>query len=155
MRYHLTSVRMAIIKRQQTVVKNMQKREPSCTVGRNVNWCSLCGNSIEVPQKIKNRTIIFVVVQSSSSIRLFMTPWTAACQASLSLTISQSLLKFMSIPSVDAIQPSHPLMPSSPSALNLSQHQGLFQWVGCPRQMTNSVLWSSSVVSDSLRPCGL
>ena len=26
----------------------------------------------------------------------------------------------------DAIQPSHPLMPSSPSALNLSQHQGLF-----------------------------
>ena len=29
----------------------------------------------------------------------------------------------------DAIQPSHPLMPSSPSALNLYQHQGLFQWV--------------------------
>ena len=27
----------------------------------------------------------------------------------------------------DAIQPSHPLMPSTPSALNLSQHQGLFQ----------------------------
>jgi len=27
----------------------------------------------------------------------------------------------------DAIQLSHPLMPSSPSALNLSQHQGLFQ----------------------------
>ena len=27
----------------------------------------------------------------------------------------------------DAIQPSHPLMPSSPSALSLSQHQGLFQ----------------------------
>ena len=26
----------------------------------------------------------------------------------------------------DTIQPSHPLMPSSPSALNLSQHQGLF-----------------------------
>ena len=27
----------------------------------------------------------------------------------------------------DAIQPSHPLTPSSPPALNLSQHQGLFQ----------------------------
>ena len=27
----------------------------------------------------------------------------------------------------DAIQPSHPLTPSSPSALNLSQHQGLFK----------------------------
>ena len=29
----------------------------------------------------------------------------------------------------DAIYPSHPLSPSSPSALNLAQHQGLFQWV--------------------------
>ena len=37
----------------------------------------------------------------------------------------------------DAIQLSHPLMPSSPSALNLSQHQGLFQWVLCLHQMTN------------------
>ena len=30
----------------------------------------------------------------------------------------------------DAIQPSCPLLPSSPSAFSLSQHQGLFQWVG-------------------------
>ena len=29
----------------------------------------------------------------------------------------------------DAIQPSHPLLPPSPPVLNLSQHQGLFQWV--------------------------
>ena len=29
----------------------------------------------------------------------------------------------------DAIQPSHPLSPPPPPALNLSQHQGLFQWV--------------------------
>ena len=29
----------------------------------------------------------------------------------------------------DAIQPSHPLLSSSPSALNLSKHQGIFQWV--------------------------
>ena len=36
----------------------------------------------------------------------------------------------------NAVQPSHPLMPSSPSALNLSQHQGLFQWVVCSHQMT-------------------
>ena len=38
-----------------------------------------------------------VVVQSHSHVRLFATPWTAACQASLSLTISWSLPKFMSI----------------------------------------------------------
>ena len=30
----------------------------------------------------------------------------------------------------DAIQPSHPLSPPSPLVLSLSQHQGLFQWVG-------------------------
>ena len=35
----------------------------------------------------------------------------------------------------DAIQPSHPLSPSSP-ALNLSQHQSLFQWVGSLHQVT-------------------
>ena len=32
-------------------------------------------------------------------------------------------------------QPSHLLMPSYSSALNLSQHQGLFQWAGCSHQM--------------------
>ena len=35
----------------------------------------------------------------------------------------------------DAIQPSHPLSSPSPPALNLSQHQGLFQWVGCLHQV--------------------
>ena len=40
---------------------------------------------------------VFVVVQSLSHVRLFVTPWTAACQASLSFTISLSLLKSMSI----------------------------------------------------------
>ena len=35
----------------------------------------------------------------------------------------------------DAIQPSHPLSPLSPPALNLSQHQGLFQWVGSSHQL--------------------
>ena len=34
----------------------------------------------------------------------------------------------------DAIQPSHPLSPPPP-ALNLSQHQGLFQWVGSSHQV--------------------
>ena len=39
-------------------------------------------------------------VQALSRVRLFATPWTAACQASLSITNSQSLLKLMSIESV-------------------------------------------------------
>ena len=41
-----------------------------------------------------------IVVQSLSRVWVFVTPQTAACQASLSVTISQSLLKFMSIESV-------------------------------------------------------
>ena len=39
-------------------------------------------------------------VQSLSHVRLLATPWTAACQASLSITNSRSLLKLMSIKSV-------------------------------------------------------
>ena len=39
----------------------------------------------------------FIVVQSLSHIRLFVSQWPAARQASLSFTISQSLLKLMSI----------------------------------------------------------
>ena len=37
------------------------------------------------------------VIQSLSHFQPFVTPWTAACQASLSFIISQSLLKLMSI----------------------------------------------------------
>ena len=44
--------------------------------------------------------IVVVVVQLLSCVLLFATSWTAACQASLSFTISQSLLKLMSIESV-------------------------------------------------------
>ena len=35
----------------------------------------------------------------------------------------------------DDIQPSHPVLPSSPSARSLSQHQGPFQWVGSSHQV--------------------
>ena len=42
---------------------------------------------------------LFVVIHSLSSVQLFVTPWTAAHQTSLSITISQSLLKLMSIES--------------------------------------------------------
>ena len=80
-------------------------------------------------------TFQFSSVSLLSSVQLFVTPWTAARQASLSITNSQSLLKLMSIESSDAIQPSHPLSSPSPPAFNLSQHQGLFQWVSSSHQM--------------------
>ena len=53
----------------------------------------------------------FGVFQLLSHVRLSATPWTAACQASLSFTVSQSLLRFMSIESV------MPLTISSSAAL--------------------------------------
>ena len=60
-------------------------------------------------------------VQSLSHVRHFATPWTAARQACLSVTNSQSLLKLMSIELVmPSIQPSHPLSSLSPPAFNLS-----------------------------------
>ena len=70
----------------------------------------------------------FSSVQSLSRVRLFATPWTAARQASLSITNSRGWLKLMSI---ESVMPSNHLLLSSPSlpAFNLSQHQGLFKRV--------------------------
>ena len=47
-----------------------------------------------------NTENVFISIQSFSCVQLFATPWTAACQASLSITNSQSLLKFVSVESV-------------------------------------------------------
>jgi len=52
-----------------------------------------------IPTWIRNQSA-FSSVQSLSHVLLFVTPWTAARQASLSITNSQSLLKLMSIESV-------------------------------------------------------
>ena len=73
-------------------------------------------------------------VQSLSCVQLFVTSWTAACQAYLSITNSQSLLKFMSIKSV---MPSnhlilcHPLlMPSIFSSIRVFSSESvlLIRW---------------------------
>ena len=50
--------------------------------------------------KCVNIYFVIVVVQSLSHVWLFATPWTAACQASLSFTTYQSLLRFTSIESL-------------------------------------------------------
>ena len=85
--------------------------------------------------ELLSQKVVVVVVQSLGSVRLFSTPWTAACQASLSFTVSWSLLKLMPIESVIlSIQPSHPLSPPFPD-LNFSQDQGIFQSVGSLHQV--------------------
>ena len=76
------------------------------------------------------------VVQSLSHVWLSVAPWTAAHQASLSFTVSRSLLKLMSI---ESVIPSNRLILCrplpSPPAFDLSQHQGLFQWVSASPQV--------------------
>ena len=73
-------------------------------------------------------------VQSICHLWLFATPWTAANQASLSITNSRSLFKLMSI---ESVMPFNHLIFSSPSppAFSLPQHQGLFQWVNSSHQV--------------------
>ena len=76
-------------------------------------------------EKQSDKFSVVVIVHSLSWVWHFVTPWTAAHQVSLSFTFSQTHVHWVG----DATQPSHPLLPSSPPALNLSQHQGLFLWV--------------------------
>ena len=66
-----------------------------CVRARETDWV---GNA-SVAQAMHS-PCSFSSVQSLSRVRLFAAPWTAACQASLSITISRSLLKLMSIESV-------------------------------------------------------
>ena len=81
------------------------------------------------------RSLAIVVFQLLSHVWLFVTPWTETHQASLPFTISWSSLKFTSI---ELVMPSNHLIlcgPPTPPAFNLSQHQGLFQWVGSLHQV--------------------
>ena len=93
-------------------------------------------------------TALLVSVQSCSCVRLFVIPWTAACQASLSITNSWSLHKLMSI---ELVMPSnhlilcHPLLllPSiSPSIRIFSDESALR--IGWPKDWTFSFNISSS-----------
>ena len=62
-------------------------------------------------------SVQFISAQSLSFVQLFATPWIAACQASLSITNSQSSLKFMFIESVMSFSHlilCHPLLLLSP-----------------------------------------
>ena len=70
-------------------------------------------------------------VQLLSPVQLFVTPWTAAHQTSLSITNSCSLLRLRCI---ESVMPSNYLI-LCPPAFNLSQHQGLFQRVSSSHQV--------------------
>ena len=89
----------------------------------------------------------FVVVQSFSHVRFFVTPWTAAHQASLSFTISQSVRQLMSI---ELVMPSNhlvlccplPLLPS----IFLSIRDFLMSWLFASGGQTTGASASVSVL---------
>ena len=74
-----------------------QQLEPDIEQQTGPNWERSTKGCIESPCYL---TYIPRSVQSLSCVRFLVTPWTAACQASLSITNFRSLLKFMAIESV-------------------------------------------------------
>ena len=99
-------------KQTSSVAEEMQLvGEESCETHRaRKNFCSTSDQ-------------IFVVVQSPSHVPLFVTPWTVAHQASLSLTISRSLPRFMSIESVVLSNHLHKITPCVQTAVS-----SLIEW---------------------------
>ena len=92
--------------------------------------------------------ITFAIVQLLSCVRLFATPWTAARQASLSFTISQNLLKLIS---VESVMPSnhlilcHPLLllPSIFFCIRVFSNE-LVLHIGWPKYWSFSISISAS-----------
>jgi len=74
--------------------------EPPGRPKRLLNFVRYFSVSVEMLMFFSLHSIVVVIVQLLSRVQLFVTPWTEACQASLSFTISWNLLKLMSIESV-------------------------------------------------------
>ena len=90
-------------------------------------------------------------LQLLSRVRLFATPWIAACQASLSITVSRSSLKFMSIISVMPSSISSTVFPFSSCTQSLPASESFpmsqfFTWGG---QSTGVQLQHHSLQSNS------
>ena len=97
-----------------------------------ISLCLFCSANCQLHSPNQHLVLFqFSSVQSLSCVLLLATPWTAARQASLSITNSQTHIHLGS----DAIQPSHPLPSPFPPAPNPSQHQSFFQWVNSSNEV--------------------
>ena len=86
-----------------------------------------------LPAELPGKPHICVSVQLLSRVWLFVTPWTA--HARLPGPSPTPGACSNSRPLSRWYHPSHPLSSPSPPAFNLSQHQGLFQWVSSSHQV--------------------
>ena len=101
--------------------------------GRELRLESQAGQTMQGPRAASS---LHVVVQLLSQVRLFATPWTAACQASQSFTISESLLKLMSI---ELVMPCNHLILCYPLLLpSILLSMSLFQWVSSSHQVASA-----------------
>ena len=114
--------------RDQIVISvgSEKKQENSRKTSISTSLCSwLCGSQQTVQFSSVEPLTVWITtncsVQLLSPFWLSMTPWTATCQASLSLTNSQSLLKLMSIGLVMPSNHLNPLSSPSPLAFNLQK----------------------------------
>ena len=97
---------------------------------------------------VRGHSSLISSVQLLSCVQLFETPWTAACQASLSITNSRSLFKLMS---VESVVPSnhlilcHPLLllPSSFPSIRVFSNESVL-CIRCPKYWTFSFSISPS-----------
>ena len=96
--------------------------------------------------------MVVAVVQSPSHVQFFVTPWTAAHQASVSFTISWSLLKLMSVESNDAIQPSHLLSPPLSSCPQSTPALGSFpmSWLFASGDRSIGALQYASIFNSAV-----
>ena len=115
-------------------------------------------NLSNIIQKNKDTHWDFSSAQSLSRVQLFVTPMNHSTPG---LPVHHQLPEFSQTHVHwvgDAIQTSHPLLPPSPPALNLSQHQGLFQKVSSSHQVDQVFGASASVLpmnSQGIFPLGL
>ena len=93
----------------------------------------------------------FSSVQSLSHVRLFATPWIAACQVPVHHQLPEFTQTHVHRVS-DAIQPCHPLSSPSPPAPNPSQHQSLFQWVNSSHEVAKVWSFSFSIIPSKEIP---
>ena len=92
--------------------QNLNLRESGFSTSQNSSQYPCC-LTVHLPA-YKWKIHTFSSVQSFSRVQLFVTPWTAACQASLSITNSQGLLKLMFI---ELVMPSNHLILCRPLLL--------------------------------------
>ena len=101
--------------------------------------------SIQKTKIIASSPIQFSSIQSLSCVRLFVTSWTVACQTSLFITNSQSLLKLISI---ELVRPSNRLVPCHPLLSSLSDPITSWQIDGETVETVQTIIFGSQITED-------